>query len=85
VGPLRPHTGTTSDTESGGQGSAERSGVDPAKWTWKGVRQYVQEQFHLLLSSRTCLKYLHRLGFVLKQPKKCFVKANAEKRKAFCG
>jgi len=58
-------------------------GLDQAKWNWKGVRQFVQEHFDCLLSSRTCLNYLHRLGFVLKRPKKRLCKANAEKRAAF--
>ena len=58
-------------------------GLDLAKWTWKGVRQFVQEHFDCLLSSRTCLNYLHRLGFVVKRPKKRLCKANAEKRAAF--
>ena len=58
-------------------------GLDLAKWTWKGGRQFVQEHFDCLLSSRTCLNYLHRLGFVVKRPKKRLCKANAEKRAAF--
>lgn len=58
-------------------------GLELAKWTWKGVRQFVQERFDCLLSSRTCLNYLHRLGFVLKRPKKRLCKANAEKRATF--
>jgi hypothetical protein len=49
------------------------------------VRQYIKEQFQVVLSSRTCLNYLHRLGFVLKRPKKRLTKANAEKREAFVG
>ena len=47
------------------------------------MRQFVQERFDRLLSSRSCLNYLHRLGFVLKRPKKRLLKANAEKREAF--
>jgi len=58
-------------------------GLALAKWTWKGVRQFVKERFHCLLSSRTCLNYLHRLGFVVKRPKKRLCKANAEKRAVF--
>jgi len=58
-------------------------GVDLAKWNWKGVRQFVKEHFDCWLSSRTCLNYLHRLGFVLKRPKKRLCKANAEKRAVF--
>jgi transposase len=65
------------------QAAPSAAGVELAKWTWKGIRQYVQEQFQVLLSSRTCLNYLHRLGFVVKRPKKRLRKANAEKRAAF--
>ena len=59
------------------------AGVAAANWNWKGVRQFVQERFGVALSSRTCLDYLHRLGFVLKRPKKRLLKADAEKRAAF--
>jgi len=44
---------------------------------------FVQQRFDQLLSSRSCLNYLHRLGFVVKRPKKRLLKANAEKREAF--
>ena len=54
-----------------------------ANWSWKVVRQFAKERFGRLLSSRSCLNYLHRLGFVLKRPKKRLLKANAEKREAF--
>lgn len=43
----------------------------------------MHERLGLQLSSRTCLNYLQRLGFVLKRPKKRLVKANPEKRQAF--
>ena len=65
------------------QAAPSELGLELAKWTWKGVRQFVQERFDCLLCSRTCLNYLHRLGFVLKRPKKRLCKANAEKRAAF--
>lgn len=65
------------------QAAPSVAGLELAKWTWKGVRQYVEKQFQVVLSSRTCLNYLHRLGFVLKRPKKRLIKANAEKREAF--
>lgn len=58
-------------------------GLGLAKWTWKGVGQFVHDRFDCLLSSRTCLNYLHGLGFVQKRPKKRLCKANAEKRAAF--
>ena len=65
------------------QAAPSAVGVDLAKWTWKAVRQFVQAHFDCLLSSRSCLNYLHRLGFVVKRPKKRLLKANAEKRAAF--
>jgi hypothetical protein len=65
------------------QETPNSAGLDLANWNWKVVRQFVQEQFHCGLSSRSCLNYLHRLGFVVKRPKKRLLKANAEKRAAF--
>ena len=35
------------------------------------------------MSRSTCLNYLHRLGFVLKRPKKRLVKADEAKRESF--
>ena len=35
------------------------------------------------LSRSSCLNYLHRLGFVLKRPKKRLVKADDAKRESF--
>jgi transposase len=64
-------------------GTPNAVGVDQAKWTWKAVRQYLKDKFACLLSSRSCLNYLHRLGFVVKRPKKRLSKADAEKRAVF--
>ena len=36
-----------------------------------------------MLNRSSCLNYLHRLGFVLKRPKKHFLKADDAKREAF--
>ena len=47
------------------------------------VRRFVQERFGLSPSRSSCLNYLHRLGFVLKRPKKRFLKADEAKREAF--
>ena len=47
------------------------------------MRAFVQQRFGSMLSRSSCLNYLHRLGFVLKRPKKRLVKANAEQREAF--
>jgi transposase len=59
------------------------SGIDVANWNWKVVRIFVRDRFGRLLSSRSCLNYLHRLDFVLKRPNKRLLKADAEARKAF--
>ena len=60
-----------------------RAGIELANWYWKGVRQFVSQQFGIRLSRSSCLNYLHRLGFVLKRPKKRPVKANETQREAF--
>ena len=60
-----------------------KSGIVMANWNWKVVRQFLSERFSISLSRSTCLNYLHRLGFVLKRPKKRLLKADAEKREAF--
>lgn len=65
------------------QAAPEAAGIDMANWNWKGVRLFIQQRFSHRLSRSSCLNYLHRLGFVLKRPKKRLVKANAEKRDAF--
>ncbi len=58
-------------------------GVDLADWNWKAVRLFAQEHFGLELCRSRYLNYLHRLGFVLKRPKKRLMKVDAEKRAAF--
>jgi transposase len=65
------------------QATPREGGLDLANWNWKGVRQFVRVRFGRLLSSRSCLNYLHRLGFVVKRPKKRLRKANTEQRAAF--
>ena len=47
------------------------------------VHQFVPERFSISLSRSGCLNYLHRLGFVLKRPKKRLVKADERKRECF--
>jgi putative transposase len=47
------------------------------------VCAFVQRRWGLLFGRSTCLNYLHRLGFVLKRPKKRLLKADAAKREAF--
>ena len=59
------------------------AGIELSNWNWKVVRQFLKQSFDLGLSRSSCLNYLHRLGFVLKRPKKRFLKAKYEERKAF--
>ena len=59
------------------------AGVELSNWNWKVVRQFLKQSFDLGLSRSSCLNYLHRLGFVLKRPKKRLLKAKDEERKAF--
>ncbi len=58
-------------------------GIALADWNWKVVRQFIEARCGIRLSRSTCLRYLHRLGFVLKRPKKRLLKADAAKRAAF--
>ena len=63
-----------------------RVGIELSNWNWKAVRQFVTERFGLALSRSppaADLNYLHRLGFVLKRPKKRLVKADPVRREAF--
>ena len=67
------------------QGSPSQAGIDLSNWNWKVVRRFV-ERFGLSLSRSppvADLNYLHRLGFVLKRPKKRLLKADPVRRKAF--
>src|SRR3712207_6723612 len=45
-------------------------GIDLANWSWKVVRQFVEARCGIRLSRSSCTRYLHRLGFVYKRPKK---------------
>ncbi len=58
-------------------------GIDLANWNWKVVRQFIEARCGIRLGRSTCLRYLHRLGFVYKRPKKRLLKADETKRAAF--
>ena len=68
-----------------------QSGIGVSNWNWKAVRQFVRDRFGLTLSRSSCLNYpvsgtgqaLHRLGLVLKRPRKRLVKADPARREAF--
>jgi transposase len=65
------------------QAAPAAAGIGLANWNWKVVRQFVQDRFGRILSRSSCNNYLHRLGFVVKRPKKRLLKANAEQRATF--
>ena len=67
------------------QGSPSQAGIELSNWNWRAVRRLVEDRLGLLLSRSSCLNYLHRLGFVLKRPKKRLLKADPVRREAFVG
>ena len=73
------------ELKSAVQESPSQAGIRLSNWNWKAVRRYVEDRFGLALSRSSCLNYLHRLGFVLKRPKKRLVKADPARREAFVG
>lgn len=59
------------------------AGIAAATWSWKSVRAWAERQGRTCLSPRSCLRSLHRLGFVWQRPKRLLVKADEAKRSAF--
>jgi transposase len=59
------------------------AGLTAADWTWKVVRAFCRQRLGVALGRSSCLNSLHRLGFVVKRPKKRLLKADAAKRAAF--
>ena len=59
------------------------TGIGMPNWIWRVVHQFVARRYGPGLSRNSCLNYLHRLGFVLKRPKKRLVKADERKRESF--
>src|SRR6266508_5224105 len=59
------------------------AGIPTATWTGRAVVQFVRTQFDVVLSQTSARRYLHRLGFVRKRPKKQLGKADADQRTAF--
>ncbi len=60
-----------------------QAGIELSNWNWRAVRRFVEDRFGPALSRSSCLNYLHRLGFVLKRPKKRLLKADPVRREAF--
>jgi transposase len=65
------------------QASPRTAGIAAGDWNWKVVRTFCQERFGVTLCRSSCLNYLHRLGFVVRRPKKRLLKADEAKREAF--
>jgi transposase len=65
------------------QGSPRAAGLEAGDWNWKVVRLFCRARFGVTLSRSSCLNYLHRLGFVVRRPKKRLLKADAAQRAAF--
>jgi len=59
------------------------AGLGWVNWNWKAVRRFIEQRVGRRLCRSSCLNYLHRLGFVLKRPKKRLLRADAHKRQAF--
>ncbi len=59
------------------------AGIEQAGWHWRVVRRFISDRCAITLGRSSCLRYLHRLGFVRKRPKKQLLKANEAKREAF--
>ena len=83
VVPPRVGRGATSRVEGGGAAITVAGGYQTVQL--EPVRRYVADRFGLALSRSSCLNYLHRLGFVLKRPKKRLLKADPARREAFVG
>ena len=65
-----------------------QAGIGVSNWNRRAVRRFVADGFGLLLGRSpplADLNYLHRLGFVLKRPKKRLLKADPVRREAFVG
>ena len=65
------------------QASPRAAGIEVGDWTWKVVRTFCQQRFGITLCRSSCLNYLHRLGFVVRRPKKRLLKADEAQRDAF--
>ena len=65
------------------QAPPQEAGIALADWNWKVVQEFIVQRFGQRPCRSSCLNYLHRLGFVLKRPKKRLLKADAQQREAF--
>jgi hypothetical protein len=57
--------------------------VDVPTWSAKAVGQFAATRFGHRFSPRSCVRYLHRRGFVCQPPNRHLLKADGAKRHAF--
>ena len=65
------------------QAPPRAAGIEAGDWTWKAVRTFCKARCGVALCRSSCHNYLHRLGFVVRRPKKRLLKADEAKRAAF--
>jgi transposase len=65
------------------QAAPRTAGIEAGDWNWKAVRAFCRQRFGVSLCRSSCHNYLHRLGFVVRRPKKRLLKADEAKREAF--
>ncbi len=65
------------------QATPAEVGIALANWNWTVVRRFIADRCGVRLCRSTCTRYLHRLGFAYKRPKKRLLKADDAKRAAF--
>jgi transposase len=65
------------------QAPPRAAGIEAADWNWKGVRAFCRQRFGVTLCRSSGHNYLHRLGFVVRRPKKRLLKADEVRREAF--
>jgi transposase len=67
------------------QAAPAEVGIPLANWNWKAVREFIEVRCGVRLCRSACTRYLHRLGFAYKRPKKRLLKADEATRAAFVG
>jgi len=65
------------------QASPRAVGIEAGDWNWKVVRVFCTARFGVTLCRSSCLNYLHRLGCVVRRPKKRLLKADEAQRETF--
>ena len=82
-GSPRPRRGAAGGVEGGGAGDTRRVGHRTGQLELEGGAAVCPGALRYQPEPRSCLNYLHRLGFAFKRPKKRLIKADAAKRGSF--